>query len=211
MTGYEIGKRLVDLAVCGLALLICSIPMLLVAAVIRLSMGSPVFFRQQRPGLRGRPFEILKFRTMREHPDNDGDPAKDRQRITGLGRFLRTTSIDELPELWNVVKGDMSLVGPRPLLMEYLDLYSAEQRRRHDVLPGITGWAQVNGRNSLTWDEKFTLDIWYVDNRCLRLDLKILARTVASVFRTAGVNSTVEETMPRFSGNKEDLSEREES
>jgi len=164
-------------------------------------MGSPVIFRQERPGLHGRPFRMIKFRTMRNATDAAGNPLPDAQRMTRVGTFLRSSSIDELPELWNVLRGEMSLVGPRPLLMEYLPLYSPEQARRHDVKPGITGWAQINGRNALSWDEKFALDVWYVDNRSFLLDLKILALTVKKVVVREGISQQGQATMEKFRGS----------
>ena len=171
-----------------------------VALLIRLQMGSPVFFRQTRPGLEGKPFQIFKFRTMRDVVDARGDLLADSERLTRLGRFLRSSSLDELPELWNVLKGDMSLVGPRPLLMEYLPLYSPEQARRHEVRPGITGWAQVNGRNAISWDQKFTMDVWYVDNRSQWLDLKIIWLTIRKVLKREGISAPGEATIPKFTG-----------
>ena len=168
--------------------------------LVRLKMGAPVFFRQRRPGLGGRPFELLKFRTMTDRRDADGNLLPDAERLTGFGRWLRSTSLDELPELFNVLRGEMSLVGPRPLLMQYLDRYSPEQARRHDVRPGLTGWAQINGRNALSWEEKFRMDVWYVDHWSLWLDVKILARTVWSVARRQGISAAGEATMPEFRG-----------
>jgi lipopolysaccharide/colanic/teichoic acid biosynthesis glycosyltransferase len=194
-------KRLFDLAAAGTALLLLSPILAAVALLIRLRMGSPVLFRQQRPGLHGRPFEILKFRTMLlPKPGEEGLEA-DARRLTPLGKFLRASSLDELPELWNVVRGDMSLVGPRPLLMQYLGRYSPEQARRHDVRPGLTGWAQINGRNALSWEDKFALDIWYVDNRSFWLDLKILFRTVLHVVRPSGISAEGSATMHEFMGS----------
>ena len=193
-------RRLVDTVAAAMILLLLSPVIAVIALAIRLRMGSPVLFRQVRPGLGGKPFEMIKFRTMRNALDRHGAPLSDAERLTKLGHFLRSASLDELPELWNVVKGDMSLVGPRPLLMEYLPLYSPEQARRHEVRPGITGWAQVNGRNALSWEEKFALDVWYVDNRSFRLDLKILAMTVAKVLGRSGISAEGEATMPRFTG-----------
>ena len=193
-------KRLIDILAAFSGLSLLAPLMLLLAVLIRLQMGSPVIFRQARPGLHGKPFRMLKFRTMRDAFDAEGQPLPDEQRITALGKLLRSTSLDELPELWNVLKGDMSLVGPRPLLMEYLPLYSAEQARRHEVRPGITGWAQVNGRNSLSWDEKFRLDVWYVDNQSLWLDIRILFMTIRKVFAREGISAKGEVTMSRFSG-----------
>lgn len=165
------------------------------------NMGHPVLFEQIRPGLHGRPFRMIKFRTMLDAADVDGNLLSDSERLTALGRFLRANSLDELPELWNVLKGDMSLVGPRPLLMEYLPLYSAMQARRHEVRPGVTGWAQINGRNGISWDNKFALDLWYVDNQSLWLDMKILWKTVAKVARREGISAADEATMPKFTGN----------
>jgi lipopolysaccharide/colanic/teichoic acid biosynthesis glycosyltransferase len=163
-------------------------------------MGSPVFFRQTRPGRNGIPFQMIKFRTMLDAIDSEGNSLPDSDRLTQLGSFLRSSSLDELPELWNVIKGDMSLVGPRPLLMEYLLLYSPEQARRHEVRPGVTGWAQINGRNAISWDEKFKLDLWYVDNRTLWLDLKIIWLTIQKVLKRDGISAAGEATMPKFTG-----------
>lgn len=193
-------KRLFDLLLVTVLLPVLLPVMAVVALLVRRQMGSPVIFRQQRPGLHGRPFEMLKFRTMRDAVGSDGRPLADAERITDLGRFLRASSLDELPELWNVVKGEMSLVGPRPLLMDYLPLYDAEQARRHDVRPGVTGWAQINGRNALTWEQKFALDSWYVDNHSLWLDVKILLATAGKVLRRDGISAAGEATMPRFEG-----------
>jgi lipopolysaccharide/colanic/teichoic acid biosynthesis glycosyltransferase len=186
-------------SIIGLVLL--SPILLIVFCLIRFRMGYPVLFRQVRPGLHGTPFEMIKFRTMLDATDQQGNLLPDSERLTRLGRFLRSTSIDELPELWNVLKGDMSLVGPRPLLMEYLALYSPEQSRRHEVRPGVTGWAQVNGRNAISWDEKFALDLWYVDNRSLWLDLRIIWMTLQKVFRREGISAAGDATMPKFSGS----------
>jgi lipopolysaccharide/colanic/teichoic acid biosynthesis glycosyltransferase len=163
-------------------------------------MGSPVLFRQTRPGRHGKPFTMIKLRTMRDATDDKGTPLADAERLTQLGRFLRSSSLDELPELWNVLKGEMSLVGPRPLLMDYLPLYSPEQGRRHDVRPGVTGWAQINGRNAINWEQKFALDVWYVDNQSLLLDLRILWLTIRKVIKRDGISATGEATMPRFTG-----------
>lgn len=193
-------KRAFDVAVAAAALVLLCLPMAVVCGLVRIKLGSPVFFRQQRPGLRGEPFGMVKFRTMTDDRDASGNLLPDAERLTAFGRFLRSSSIDELPELWNVLKGDMSLVGPRPLLMEYLPLYSKEQARRHEVRPGITGWAQVNGRNMLTWDEKFCLDIWYVDHRGLMLDLRILWLTARKVLVREGISASGEATMSRFEG-----------
>ena len=174
--------------------------MLAVALGVRWRLGRPVLFGQWRPGLRGEPFRMIKFRTMREAYDDQGRPLPDEQRMTRFGNFLRATSLDELPELWNVLKGEMSLVGPRPLLTEYLPLYSAEQARRHEVKPGITGLAQISGRNNLSWEERFRLDVWYVDHRSVRLDLVILARTVLKVFRREGISQEGHATAEAFRG-----------
>jgi lipopolysaccharide/colanic/teichoic acid biosynthesis glycosyltransferase len=193
-------KRLFDIVCSALALLLLWPLLMALFILIRIYLGSPALFRQQRPGLHGRPFMMVKFRTMLDAVDGNGDPLPDELRLTRFGRFLRGTSLDELPELWNVLKGEMSLVGPRPLLMEYLPLYSAEQARRHEVRPGITGWAQVNGRNALSWPEKFALDVWYVDNRSLLLDIRILMLTVKKVFIREGISADGQATMSRFTG-----------
>jgi len=195
-------KRVLDLFISSLGLLMLSPVIAIVAWLIRQRLGSPVLFRQARPGMDGRPFEMVKFRTMRDAMDPAGNPLPDSERMTPFGSFLRSSSLDELPELWNVLKGDMSLVGPRPLLMEYLPLYSPEQYRRHEVRPGVTGWAQINGRNALSWDEKFALDVWYVDNRSLWLDLKIMFLTVKKVVMRDGISADGEATMPKFTGRK---------
>ena len=197
-------KRLLDISVAAFALIILSPLLTAVAVLVRAKLGRPIFFRQVRPGLEGRPFTLVKFRTMLDARDEHGEPRPDAERMTDFGRWLRSTSIDELPELWNVLKGEMSLVGPRPLLMHYLPLYSPEQARRHDVPPGITGWAQVNGRNAISWDEKFALDTWYADHWSLWLDLKILARTAASVVRSHGISAEGSATMPEFTGSASD-------
>lgn len=203
-------KRLIDLIVSVLALALLAPVFLLLGLMIRLKLGSPVLFRQTRPGMNGQPFTMVKFRTMRNASDHHGAPLPDSERLTPFGRLLRSTSLDELPELWNVLKGDMSLVGPRPLLMEYLPLYSQEQHRRHEVRPGITGWAQVNGRNALCWEDKFKLDVWYVDNRTILLDLKILFLTVKKVFVREGISAAGEATMPRFVGSASQNTERQQ-
>ena len=195
-------KRLFDFVLACLALLILGLPLLFLIWQIRRKLGSPVFFRQTRPGLHGKPFKMVKFRTMTDARGPDSKLLSDSERLTAFGRFLRATSLDELPELWNVLKGDMSLVGPRPLLMEYLPLYSLEQARRHEVCPGITGWAQVNGRNALGWEEKFKLDVWYVDHRSLWLDIKILWLTVRKVLVREGISAEGEATMSEFTGGK---------
>jgi len=194
-------KRALDLLLAAGALLIAGPVMALAAVAIRVTMGAPVFFCQQRPGLHGKPFTLLKFRTMTDARDADGNLLPDADRLTALGRLLRSTSLDELPELINVLRGEMSLVGPRPLLMEYLDRYTPDQMRRHEVKPGITGWAQVNGRNALTWEDKFALDLWYVEHQCLALDLKILAMTVWKVLKREGISQPGEATASEFMGS----------
>ncbi len=194
-------KRLFDIAV-SLLILVAFAPLLpVVSLAVLFFLGRPIFFVQQRPGLKGRPFRLIKFRTMRKAVNHKGVPLPDAERLTTFGRFLRKSSLDELPELWNVLRGDMSLVGPRPLLMEYLPLYTAEQMRRHDVRPGITGWAQVNGRNNLAWDALFALDVWYVDNRSFWLDVKILLLTVKTVVSGAGVSQSGHVTRTKFRGD----------
>ena len=195
-------KRLFDIVVSACALLVLALPLLVVIWMVRRKLGSPVFFTQVRPGMHGKPFKMVKFRSMTSERGPDGELLPDAVRLTPFGRFLRATSLDELPELWNVLKGDMSLVGPRPLLMEYLPLYSPEQARRHEVLPGITGWAQINGRNAIDWDTKFNLDIWYVDNRGFLLDLKIIFLTIKKVIKRDGINSAEDIPMPMFTGSK---------
>lgn len=194
-------KRALDIVGAVLGLALFSPILVIVAFLIWRQMGAPVLFTQMRPGLRGRPFRMIKFRTMRDATDAAGRPLADTERLTRLGRFLRGSSLDELPELWNVLKGEMSLVGPRPLLMEYLPLYSAAQARRHEVRPGVTGWAQINGRNALNWDEKFALDIWYVDHHGIALDMKILAATCRKVLIREGISAQGEATMYPFRGN----------
>lgn len=194
-------KRTFDLLASGFGFLLLAVPLILLMWLVRIKLGRPVFFRQVRPGLHGKSFEMVKFRTMTSERGPDGQLLPDAVRLTPLGHFLRATSLDELPELWNVLKGDMSLVGPRPLLMEYLPLYTPEQARRHEVRPGITGWAQVNGRNAISWDQKFLLDVWYVDNRSLWLDIKILWLTVKRVLVRDGISAAGEATMPRFTGS----------
>lgn len=194
-------KRCVDVVFAGIALAILSPVLLVLALMVASKLGRPIFFSQVRPGLGGRPFRMVKFRTMRDARDHADKPLPDNDRMTDFGRLLRSTSLDELPELLNVLRGDMSLVGPRPLLMQYLPLYSPEQARRHDVRPGLTGWAQVNGRNALSWDEKFALDTWYVDNRSFALDLKILLLTVRKVLLRDGIAADGEATMSPFTGN----------
>ena len=197
-------KRAFDFVASAFGLLLLAPVMAVLAWQISKKLGSPVLFRQTRPGLHGRPFQMIKFRTMRDAIGPDGQPLPDSERMTPFGSFLRSASLDELPELWNVLKGEMSLVGPRPLLMEYLPLYSPEQARRHEVRPGVTGWAQINGRNALSWEEKFRLDVWYVDNRSLWLDLKILALTVKKVFVREGISAAGEVTAAKFTGSRED-------
>ena len=197
-------KRLFDFAVSTLALIMLLPVLLIVMILVRLKLGSPVFFRQIRPGRDGKPFKMIKFRTMLDAKDSQGNLLPDSERLTNFGSFLRSTSLDELPGLWNVLKGDMSLVGPRPLLVEYLKLYSPEQARRHEVRPGITGWAQVNGRNAISWEDKFKLDVWYVDNQSLFLDIKILLFTIKKVFVRDGISAEGEATMSKFEGTKND-------
>jgi lipopolysaccharide/colanic/teichoic acid biosynthesis glycosyltransferase len=193
-------KRSLDIVIAA-AVLIIALPLLLIVALaVRVNLGTPVLFRQRRPGLHGRPFTMVKFRTMRDAVGRDGRPLPDAERLTTFGKLLRSTSLDELPELWNVLRGEMSLVGPRPLLMEYLDRYSPEQARRHEVRPGVTGWAQVHGRNAVSWDERFRLDVWYVEHQSLALDLQILVRTFTTVLRRTGVSAQGEATMSVFDG-----------
>ncbi|HIQ14206.1 MAG TPA: sugar transferase [Leucothrix sp.] len=194
-------KQLVDIFFSLFALILCSPILLIVATLVRIKLGSPIFFTQDRPGLNGDIFSIYKFRTMKDVFDKAGQPLSDGERLTSFGKSLRSTSLDELPALWNVLVGDMSLVGPRPLLVEYLALYSKEQARRHDVRPGITGWAQVNGRNAISWEEKFKLDCWYVDNQSFWLDVKILLLTIKKVFVREGISAKGEVTMQKFTGN----------
>lgn len=196
-------KRIFDLVICA-ALLILLAPVLgLIALLVRLSLGKPILFRQTRPGLHGKPFKIYKFRTMSDARDMDGNLLPDEERCPVFGRFLRSASLDELPEIWNVIRGEMSLVGPRPLVMEYLERYNAEQARRNDVLPGITGWAQINGRNAISWQDKFKLDVWYVDHWSLWLDLKILAYTAIKVFTREGISAPGALTATEFMGNND--------
>lgn len=194
-------KRFFDIIASTIGLLLLAPVIAWVAFQIRRKLGSPALFRQVRPGKDGKPFEMIKFRTMRDAIDKDGNPLPDSERMTPFGAFLRSSSLDELPELWNVLKGDMSLVGPRPLLMEYLPLYSKEQYRRHEVRPGVTGWAQVNGRNAISWEQKFKLDVWYVDNQSLWLDIKILFLTVKKVLGRDGISAAGEATMNKFTGS----------
>lgn len=196
-------KRLFDFVLVSVAGVILLPLILLVALMIRLRLGSPVFFRQQRPGLHGKPFMLYKFRTMSNACDANGELLPDEIRLGGFGKTIRKLSLDELPQLWNVLVGDMSLVGPRPLLMQYLSRYSNHQARRHEVRPGITGWAQVNGRNAISWEKRFDLDVWYVDHHSFWLDLRILLITVKKVFVSSGVSATGHVTMPEFMGNTE--------
>lgn len=196
-------KRVLDITVSLAALIVLSPVLLLTALLVARNLGRPVLFRQVRPGLHGRPFTILKFRTMRDATDTSGRSLPDAERLTDFGRRLRSTSLDELPELINVLRGEMSLVGPRPLIMEYLDRYTPEQARRHEVRPGITGWAQVNGRNAVDWNERFAMDVWYVDNQSLWLDLRILWLTVRTVLAREGVSAQGHATMPEFTGSQE--------
>ncbi len=195
-------KRLIDVCIASMGLIGVAPLLLLLAVLVRVRLGSPVLFRQRRPGFRGRVFEVLKFRTMTNERDSSGMLLPDEDRLTRLGLFLRSTSLDELPQLVNVLRGDLSLVGPRPLLVQYLERYTPEQARRHDVLPGITGWSQVNGRNALQWDEKFALDLWYVDNWSLFLDMRIIIMTVAKVVSRKGISAGGTATMPEFMGSR---------
>ena len=194
-------KRLFDIVAAGSVLIILALVLISVAVLVRIKLGSPILFKQTRPGLHGKPFKMMKFRTMLDAVDAQGNPLPDEVRLTSFGKLLRSTSLDELPGLLSVLKGDMSLVGPRPLLMEYLPLYSVEQARRHEVRPGITGWAQVNGRNAISWEDKFKLDVWYVDNQSLWLDIKILFLTVWKVVHRQGISADGEATMSKFTGN----------
>jgi lipopolysaccharide/colanic/teichoic acid biosynthesis glycosyltransferase len=196
------GKRTLDLMASTVALILLSPLIGAMAVLVRLRLGTPILFRQQRPGLRGRPFVIYKFRTMTDRRDEDGDLLPDADRLTDFGKMLRSTSLDELPELLNVLKGDMSLVGPRPLLMQYLDRYTPEQARRHEVRPGITGWAQINGRNALAWEQKFALDVWYVDNLTLRLDLQVIGVTLEKIVKREGINEPGQATAQEFTGTQ---------
>jgi sugar transferase EpsL len=195
-------KRLFDFFVAAVAVILLSPVIALIALLVRSNLGKPVLFRQPRPGRHGQPFTLLKFRTMLDAVDTNGSSLPDAERLTAFGQLLRRWSLDELPELYNVLRGDMSLVGPRPLLMEYLPLYTSEQARRHEVRPGLTGWAQVNGRNAISWDQKFAFDLWYVDHASFSLDLKILWLTVRNVFTRHGISAEGEATMPKFTGSK---------
>ena len=194
-------KRLFDIIASASGLIILSPVFLILAYLLRKNLGAPVFFTQERPGKDGKPFKMIKFRSMRDAVDKDGNPLPDSERLTPFGKKLRAASLDELPELWNVLKGDMSLVGPRPLLMSYLPLYNDFQFRRHEMRPGVTGWAQVNGRNAISWDEKFAYDIWYIDHFSLWFDMKILFLTIKKVFIKEGISAEGEATMPYFTGN----------
>ena len=197
-------KRLLDIIIASIALILLSPLYAFVAYKVKKNLGSPVLFRQVRPGLHGKPFEMIKFRTMKDAVDEQGNPLPDSERLTPFGQMLRSTSLDEMPELWNVIKGDMSIVGPRPLLMEYLPLYSPEQAKRHDVRPGMTGHAQVNGRNAIGWEEKFKLDTWYVENQSIWLDFKIMFKTVHKVLAKEDISAEGEATMTKFTGTKTD-------
>ncbi|MBP1465743.1 sugar transferase [Candidatus Chloroploca sp. M-50] len=197
------GKRIFDLLVAIPVLLVFSPLLAVLALLVRVKLGTPVFFRQQRPGRHGKPFTMVKFRTMTDARDAKGNLLPDAERLTRFGKFLRSSSLDELPELWNVLKGEMSLVGPRPLRIEYLPLYSTHQARRHEVRPGITGWAQVNGRNALSWEERFDLDVWYVNQASFYLDLKIIVMTIVAILRRDGISASGHATMYRFTGSKD--------
>lgn len=197
-------KRLLDIVIASIALVILSPLYIFVAYKVKKNLGSPVLFRQVRPGLHGKPFEMIKFRSMKDAVDAQGNSLPDSERLTPFGKMLRSSSLDEMPELWNVIKGDMSVVGPRPLLMEYLPLYNKEQAKRHDVRPGMTGHAQVNGRNAISWEEKFKLDTWYVDNQSTLLDFKIMFQTVHKVLAKDDISAEGEATMTRFEGKQKD-------
>ena len=197
-------KRLLDIIIASIALILLSPLYAFVAYKVKKNLGSPVLFRQVRPGLHGKPFEMIKFRTMKDAVDEQGNPLPDSERLTPFGQMLRSTSLDEMPELWNVIKGDMSIVGPRPLLMEYLPLYNQEQAKRHLVRPGMTGHAQVNGRNAISWEEKFKLDTWYVENQSVWLDFKIMLKTVKKVLAKDDINEAGEATMTKFTGTQSD-------
>ena len=200
-------KRVLDIAIASTALVLLSPVYALVAYKVKKNLGSPVLFRQTRPGLHGKPFEMIKFRTMKDAVDTQGNPLPDSERLTPFGKMLRATSLDEMPELWNVIKGDMSIVGPRPLLMEYLPLYNAEQAKRHDVRPGITGHAQVNGRNAISWEKKFELDTWYVEHQSLWLDFKIMLKTIQKVIAKDDISAEGEATMSKFTGSSEHIND----
>ncbi|PTQ90036.1 lipopolysaccharide/colanic/teichoic acid biosynthesis glycosyltransferase [Agitococcus lubricus] len=196
----SVAKRLLDIAASSVGLILLAPVFLGTAYLVRKKLGSPILFKQVRPGLHGQPFQMMKFRTMTDAKDAQGNLLPDAERLTSFGKFLRSSSLDELPELINVLKGDMSLVGPRPLLMQYLPLYTPEQARRHEAKPGITGWAQINGRNAISWDEKFALDVWYVEHQSVWLDMKILVLTVLKVVKREGINAANDATMPVFKG-----------
>ena len=196
-------KRILDITIASTALILLSPVYFIVARKVKKNLGSPVLFRQVRPGLHGKPFEMIKFRTMKDAVDAEGHPLPDSERLTPFGKMLRATSLDEMPELWNVIKGDMSIVGPRPLLMEYLSLYNEQQAKRHNVRPGITGYAQVNGRNAISWEKKFELDTWYVENQSLWLDFKIMLKTVKKVIAKDDISAEGEATMSKFTGSPE--------
>lgn len=200
-------KRLLDIIIASTALILLSPLYAYVAYKVKKNLGSPVLFRQVRPGLHGKPFEMIKFRTMKDAIDEEGNPLPDSERLTPFGKMLRSSSLDEMPELWNVIKGDMSIVGPRPLLMEYLPLYNKEQAKRHEVRPGMTGHAQVNGRNAISWEQKFKLDTWYVENRSLWLDFKIMLQTVKKVIAKDDINEAGEATMTKFTGTSSEEKE----
>ncbi|MGV2950396.1 sugar transferase [Acinetobacter sp. AGC35] len=200
-------KRVLDVVIASTALLLLSPLYLFVAYKVRKNLGSPVLFRQVRPGLHGKPFEMIKFRSMKDAVDENGNPLPDSERLTPFGQMLRSSSLDEMPELWNVIKGEMSIVGPRPLLMEYLPLYNSQQAKRHNVRPGITGYAQVNGRNAISWEEKFKLDTWYVENQSLWLDFKIMLKTVKKVLAKDDISAEGEATMTKFTGTPEQKNE----
>jgi sugar transferase EpsL len=204
---YKITKRASDFAIALIALVVLSPLLVVVAVLVRVRLGSPVLFKQVRPGLNAKPFTMLKLRTMLEANDEHGNPLPDDQRLTSFGKLLRSTSLDELPELWNIICGHMSLVGPRPLLMRYLDRYTPEQARRHEVRPGLTGWAQVNGRNAITWEQKFDLDVWYVDNSTFQRDFLILIKTACSVLRRSGVTANEHVSVPEFFGTQRSKTE----
>ena len=195
-------KRIFDIIASSIAILLLSPVMAVTAYFIHKKLGSPILFRQIRPGLNGKPFEMIKFRSMKDAVDKDGNQLPNNERLTSFGKKLRSSSLDELPEFWNVLKGDMSLIGPRPLLMEYLSLYTQEQNRRHDIRPGVTGWAQINGRNAISWQDKFKLDVWYIDHQSLWLDIKIIFLTVKKIIIKEGVNASSDITMEKFTGNK---------
>ena len=196
-------KRILDITIASTAWILLSPVYFIVARKVKKNLGSPVLFRQVRPGLNGKPFEMIKFRTMKDALDAEGKPLPDSERLTPFGKILRATSLDEMPELWNVIKGDMSIVGPRPLLMEYLPLYNSEQAKRHNVRPGITGYAQVNGRNAISWEKKFELDTWYVENQSLWLDFKIMLKTIKKVIAKDDISAEGEATMSKFTGTPE--------